>query len=250
MRSAPWFPLDALGDRDHPLLRALEAMLDEHAAEAPEEDGKKPRRARWCRWRRGSRRRPLWTTCRTSGSRAWRASCCAARGFYSSRAALAAAPTRRRAPTTAATVLTARATRATRSGRGAGGRSTSRGTSTRGSQRASSDWRATPRRTILLLWLWLADVTVDRSPMMVCPASHLPIAAANEAHGAPHLPHAGGAPYRKEDGSIVQGYLPYGFERSQLREPQPLLAKRGQVTALTTRMYHTSSPNFGARTTA
>jgi hypothetical protein len=113
-----------------------------------------------------------------------------------------------------------------------------------------SDWRATLRRTVLLLWLWLADVTVDRSPMMVCPASHLPIAAANEAHGAPHLPHAGGAPYRKEDGSIVQGYLPHGFERSQLREPQPLLAKRGQVTALTTGMYHTSSPNFGARTTA
>ena len=38
--------LDALGDRDHPLLRALEAMLDEHAAEAPaDEDVKRPARS-------------------------------------------------------------------------------------------------------------------------------------------------------------------------------------------------------------
>ena len=75
--------------------------------------------------------------------------------------------------------------------------------------------------------------------MMVCPGSHLPIAAANQRRGAPLLPHAGGRPYgsyaldRAADGTGI----PVFPDASVISAATPLLAKRGQVTALTTSMY-------------
>lgn len=237
--------LDALGDRDHPLLRALEAMLDEHAAEAPaDEDGKRPARSMV----------PMETRLQTPAfvdyvSHEWLegVACELLRSprvlFFQSGSCGCSYPQARPEDGSYGTGSPGDPGHEERARRWRAERFSGHVDT----WVSASDWHATPRRTILLFWLWLADVTVDRSPMMFCPASHLPIAAANEAHGAPHLPHAGGAPYRKDDGSIVSGYLPYNFDSSQLSEPQPLLAKRGQVTALTTSMYHTSSPNFGAQ---
>ncbi len=111
---------------------------------------------------------------------------------------------------------------------------------------SQDDWEATPRRTIVLFWLWLNDVDIHRAPMMVCPGSHLPIAAANQKRGVPRLPHAGAPVYgsyaldRAGDGSGI----PVVPNASVIADPVPLLAKRGQVTALTTSTYHSPSPNF------
>ena len=249
--------LDALGDRHNPLIDGLEAMLDAHAAHAA--DGQNHRRMV-----------PMETRMSTPAFLEWvssewleKVACELLRTdrvqFFQSGSCGCAYPQARPADGSYGTTDedAARWRRSTFSGH----------VDTWVSQ---DDWEATPRRTILLFWLWLNDVTVHRAPMMVCPGSHLPIAAANQRRGAPLLPHAGGRPYGSYalDTAGDGTGIPVFPDASVISDATPLLAKRGQVTALTTSMYllrgkimrkrhaillytdmvrvryHTSSPNF------
>ena len=226
--------LDALGDRHHPLIDGLEQMLDTHAA--PSEGGEQAHRSMV----------PMDTRMATPAFLDWvssewleKVACELLRTdrvqFFQSGSCGCAYPQQRPADG-------------------------SYGTSDEDAERwrrenfsghvdtwvSLDDWQATPRRTILLFWLWLNDVDIHRSPMMFCPGSHIPIAAANQQRGAPLVPHAGASVYGsyKLDTAGDGSGIPVSPDPSVLAAPQPLLAKRGQVTALTTSTYHNASPNF------
>lgn len=92
-----------------------------------------------------------------------------------------------------------------------------------------SDLDATPRRMICSCLIWLTDVTPDRAPLMFRPGSHRQIAADMERNPA----------YIDNPADIASlPRLPYA-------EPQPLLARKGQMTVLTTAMIHGASNNIG-----
>lgn len=93
-----------------------------------------------------------------------------------------------------------------------------------------SDLDATPRRMICSCLIWLTDVTPDRAPLMFRPGSHRLIAADMEQHPA----------YIDNPADIASlPQLPYA-------KPQPLLARKGQMTVCTTALIHGASNNIGA----
>jgi ectoine hydroxylase-related dioxygenase (phytanoyl-CoA dioxygenase family) len=105
-------------------------------------------------------------------------------------------------------------------------------------QMSLADWEATPRRTICHAWLWLADVTEDRAPIIVHPGSHRVIASewSKDDDLCAQLPRVHGV-----DAShpTIQGLLQSG----ELAPAEPVLARAGQITFLSTGMLHSASAN-------
>jgi len=101
-------------------------------------------------------------------------------------------------------------------------------------QYSLADWAATPRRVVCSFFLWLTDVNERRAPMMYRPGSHRLVAAGRSAE-----------PLLKDAMPAVQGIkmanLPPPYAA-----PQPVLARAGQVTVLTTSMVHGGSTNIDA----
>jgi len=93
------------------------------------------------------------------------------------------------------------------------------------------DWAQTPRRVVCSCFLWLTDVNQRRSPMMHRPGSHRLIAAARSAD--PELKDA----RPRVEGTKMEN-LPPEYAASE-----PVLARAGQVTVLTTSMVHGGSTN-------
>jgi hypothetical protein len=95
-----------------------------------------------------------------------------------------------------------------------------------------SDLQATPRRVVCTFFLWLTDVNERRAPMMYRPGSHQLLAQEwqKRAELKGEIPRVIGIP---------QSDLP----ALDYAEPQPLLAKAGQVTVLSTAMVHGASLN-------
>jgi len=81
--------------------------------------------------------------------------------------------------------------------------------------------------------LWLSDVTETRAPLMYRPGSHRLLASHWE-----QAPDPGGRLPR------VQGVSMADLPDLAFKEPQPLLARAGQVTVLTTAMVHGASVNL------
>ncbi len=88
-----------------------------------------------------------------------------------------------------------------------------------------------PRRMLVSFWLWLTDVTIDRGPFMFRPGSHRQIAEHWGDDGA----HA--------ENPLMSNQLP----ALAYAEPVPVLAKAGQVSALTTATVHSGSVNTGTQ---
>lgn len=101
-------------------------------------------------------------------------------------------------------------------------------------QYTRSDLEATPRRAVCSFFLWLTDVTEDRGPMMMRPGSHRPLIEAWEK-----MPELRGKLPRVE--GITMSDLPV----SDFAEAEPVLARSGQVSVLTTGMVHGASVNTG-----
>ena len=97
-----------------------------------------------------------------------------------------------------------------------------------------SDLDGSPRRLTCSFFLWLSDVAADQAPMMYRPGSHRPLAAHWETQTdlVDEIPRIIG---------IKLADLP----ALDYAEPQPLLAKAGQVSVLTTGMVHGASVNTG-----
>ena len=94
-----------------------------------------------------------------------------------------------------------------------------------------ADWAQTPRRVVCSCFLWLTDVNQRRSPMMHRPGSHRLIAAARSAD--PELKDA----RPRVEGTKMENLPP------EYAAPEPVLARAGQVTVLTTSMVHGGSTN-------
>ncbi|MBA3708435.1 MAG: phytanoyl-CoA dioxygenase family protein [Planctomycetes bacterium] len=89
----------------------------------------------------------------------------------------------------------------------------------------TADWQSAPRRMIVGLAVWLVDVDIDTAPLMYRPGSHRMLAAEMDRHP------------RALDDPIGIEELP----RLDFPPAIPLLARAGQVTALTTAMVHGAS---------
>ncbi|MEE3258226.1 MAG: phytanoyl-CoA dioxygenase family protein [Candidatus Latescibacterota bacterium] len=98
-------------------------------------------------------------------------------------------------------------------------------------QYSLEDWDQTPRRVVCSYFLWLTDVDERRSPMMHRPGSHRLVAAARSAD-----------PALKDTMPGVQGIKMENLP-PEYAAPQPVLARAGQVTVLTTSMVHGGSTN-------
>jgi hypothetical protein len=100
-------------------------------------------------------------------------------------------------------------------------------------QYTRDDLDAIPRRIVCSYFIWLSDVTETRAPMMFRPGTHRPLAdhwqGCREPAGA--TPRVHGIPLADLPG------LDYP-------EPQPVLARAGQATALTTAAVHGASVNL------
>jgi ectoine hydroxylase-related dioxygenase (phytanoyl-CoA dioxygenase family) len=122
-------------------------------------------------------------------------------------------------------------------------------------QLTTRDWNSTPRRTVLCFWLWLSDVpTPSRAAMRFAPGSHLRTAAHWEeliGMGDQHqqrseLPRIFGTDIRERTDrpdrtTISTDTEPGGWLR--MATPQPLLARRGQCTVMTTALLHSAWRN-------
>ena len=114
-------------------------------------------------------------------------------------------------------------------------------------QLTTSDWEATPRRTVLCFWLWLSDVPERGGAMRYVPGSHLRTAAHWESVASPvgrlAMPRIYGTDIQERPAgrNESRSTLPESGEHgSWLREqePVPLLARRGQCTVMTTALLH------------
>jgi hypothetical protein len=91
-----------------------------------------------------------------------------------------------------------------------------------------SELDARPRRMVCSCVVWLSDVTAERAPLMVRPGSHRLIAAHREHDSSVH---------DRIEGSETLPRLPYAA-------PVPLLARRGQVSVMTSATLHGPSANL------
>ena len=105
-------------------------------------------------------------------------------------------------------------------------------------QMSLEDWEATPRRTICHAWLWLSDVTPDRAPITIHPGSHRVIASewSKDPALCARLPRVHGV---DTSDPTIERLLGAG----QLAPAEPVLARAGQVTFLSTGMLHSASAN-------
>jgi hypothetical protein len=99
-------------------------------------------------------------------------------------------------------------------------------------QYALSDLEATPRRVVCTYFLWLTDVNAQRAPMMWRPGSHRPLAQAWQEQEA----------LRDEIPRVI-GIKMDDLPTRDFAQPQPLLARAGQATVLSTAMVHGASLN-------
>ena len=97
-----------------------------------------------------------------------------------------------------------------------------------------TDLEASPRRVTSIFFLWLSDVALDQAPMMYRPGSHRPLAAHWETQ----------AELKGEIPRII-GIKLADLPELDYVEPQPLLAKAGQASVLTTGMVHGASVHTG-----
>ena len=97
-----------------------------------------------------------------------------------------------------------------------------------------SDLDASPRRVTSIFFLWLSDVALDQAPMMYRPGSHRPLAA----HWQTRTELVGEIPR-------IIGIKLTDLPELDYAEPQPLLAKVGQASVLTTGMVHGASVHTG-----
>lgn len=100
-------------------------------------------------------------------------------------------------------------------------------------QYTHTDLKATPRRIVCSFFLWLTDVTPTRAPMMHRPGTHRSLAA-----------HWGGVAGLQADVPRVKGIGMADLPDLDFSEAQPVLARAGQATALTTAMVHGASVNL------
>jgi hypothetical protein len=94
---------------------------------------------------------------------------------------------------------------------------------------APSDWEVTPRRMVVSILVWLTDVKMDSGPMMIRPGSHRML--------MDHL----GAPAKGSENYLSAKHLP----KLPFAEPEPILAKAGQISVVTTATVHSASVNTG-----
>ncbi len=99
-------------------------------------------------------------------------------------------------------------------------------------QYALSDLEATPRRVVCTYFLWLTDVNEKRAPMMWRPGSHRPLAQAWQEQEA-----------LRDQIPRVIGIKMDDLPALDFVQPQPLLARAGQATVLSTAMVHGASLN-------
>ena len=99
-------------------------------------------------------------------------------------------------------------------------------------QYALSDLEATPRRVVCTFFLWLTDVSTKRAPMMWRPGSHRLLAQAWEQQAA----------LRHQMPQVI-GVKMEDLPTLDFAQPQPLLARAGQATVLSTAMVHGASLN-------
>jgi hypothetical protein len=92
-----------------------------------------------------------------------------------------------------------------------------------------SDLEARPRRMVCSCVVWLTDVTPERAPLMFRPGSHRLIAAHRERD-----------PAAIGEGQSWMSALP----SLPFAAPVPMLARRGQVSVLTTAAIHGASVNL------
>ncbi|MCC7261862.1 MAG: phytanoyl-CoA dioxygenase family protein [Candidatus Latescibacteria bacterium] len=96
-----------------------------------------------------------------------------------------------------------------------------------------SDLRATPRRMVCSFFLWLTEVNERRAPLMFRPGSHWLIAAERERDEV-----------LRRQPPCVAGVSLAQLPALPYAEPVPLLARRGQVSVLTTAAVHGASVNI------
>lgn len=96
------------------------------------------------------------------------------------------------------------------------------------------DLDAIPHRMLVTFLVWLTDVTMDRAPLMYRPASHRQVAAYISETESPS--------YRL---CKVLNYSGENLPSLDYSEPQPILAKAGQVSVVTTSLIHSASSNSG-----
>ena len=99
-------------------------------------------------------------------------------------------------------------------------------------QYALLDLEATPRRIVCTFFLWLTDVSEKRAPMMWRPGSHRLLAQAWEEKAA-----------LRDRMPQVIGVKMEDLPALDFAQPQPLLARAGQTTVLSTAMVHGASLN-------
>ena len=99
-------------------------------------------------------------------------------------------------------------------------------------QYALSDLEATPRRVVCTFFLWLTDVSEKRAPLMWRPGSHRLLAQAWEEQAA-----------LRDQMPQVIGVKMEDLPKLDFAQPQPLLARAGQATVLSTAMVHGASLN-------
>ena len=103
-------------------------------------------------------------------------------------------------------------------------------------QYSLNDLDATPRRMVLSFFVWLADVTEKRAPLMYRRGSHRQIAAWRQRdpsllNQAPHV-----------HGTTEENLPPLDYVA-----PTPIVARAGQATMLTTALVHGPSNNVDTR---
>ena len=108
-------------------------------------------------------------------------------------------------------------------------------------QISARNWHATPRLgCTAALWVWISDTGPLTAPLTVSRGSHLALAAQQEAtdpEAAAALPAGARGISTGADAELLR------LSRELLPEPEPVLARAGDVTLVTTACLHRASPN-------
>ena len=99
-----------------------------------------------------------------------------------------------------------------------------------------ADLQARPRHLVRALFIWLADVNDTRAPLMTRPGSHRQIAAWRQQQRVADA-----------DNPAVRGTLLDDLPPLDYAPPQPVIARAGQATVLTTAVIHGPSVNVDTR---
>ena len=109
------------------------------------------------------------------------------------------------------------------------------------------DFESTPRRLVLLSWLWLSDVNAERAPFLYIPGSHKLIGKHWEEKYSSglhaQLPRCKGVFQDSESISAPWQEALEGIPDSEFGQPRKLTARRGQLSLISTSMLHSGSCN-------